>query len=125
MSIEKCLVDLELHHFEYAFLLEDSSTGSRTFRVNVPKIMPLIPRSSPTATPNVYNNNIFANDPACKPDSSPSMTTQNFITIPRFANTEFGKYKDPDNDGIIRQGERFIAVVMDLNIKDMYLTDNI
>jgi len=123
--IEKGLIDLDVNHFEYCFLLEDTSAGASYFKMNVPKIMPLIPQGDPISVTTPYNNNIFINDPACKPQASPTIDIQNFITLPKFRNTNMPKVKDPDGDGIIPKGERFIVVVMDHNIKDIYVTDNI
>lgn len=116
------LENFDLNHFEYCFLTERTRYNSSTFPVNIPKVMPLIPLSTPKTINNIFNINIFVNDLDCKPKTSNSIQTQNYLTIPRFKNADFSNKAD---EYYIHENEKFICCFMDKNIRDIYLTDNI
>lgn len=116
------LENIDLNQFEYCFLTETSKYNTSIFPINIPKIMPLIPLSIPKTINNILSMNIFINDSDSKPKISNSIQTQNYLSVPRFKNTNFN-YKAIDD--YIPKNEKFICCVMDKNIKDIYLTDNI
>jgi len=121
--IMDCLEEYDINQMEYCFLIGNHSHGSGSFKMNVPKIMPLIGKGNPSTNNVVFNSNIFLNDEECKPSPTNSVTTQNWITIPRFANTDL-QFK-ADINGIIHSGARFICCFMDRNIRAVYITDNV
>lgn len=116
------LEEVDVNHFEYGFLTTDTSYSAGSFQLHFPKLMPQAGPSDKKVN-TVINNNILVNSPDCKPQSKSTVTTQGFLTIPRFQSADL-KFK-ADSSGIVRQGSRFIVVVMDHNIRDMYVTDNI
>ena len=122
MMMEQGLEEVKLNPFEYCFLTTDTPHSASSFQVHIPKVMPQI-GASDKKTKTAINNNIFANASDCRPQSASTITTQGFLTIGRFRNTDL-EFK-ADITGIIRKGAKFIAVVMDSNIRDMYVTDNI
>jgi hypothetical protein len=116
------LEELSINQLEYCFLAEDKIHTASTFKIHIPKLMPLVPMSG-SSSPTGYNNMIFVNDGACKPSTSPMLTTQGYITLPRFMHTDFLFKADPLL--IIRTGAKFICCIMDKNIRDIFLTHNV
>lgn len=120
MSIINCLEDYDINILEYAHLTVNTHKDSPTFKLYVPKVM-TFGMGDPKTTNFVFNNNIFINDPECKPAAATSVTTQNFLTIGRHIEREFKPRADGNN--ILHKGNKFILRVMDKNIRDMTITD--
>lgn len=115
------LTELEINQLEYCFLVADTHGNSSTFPVHIPKIMPLVGMSDKKVK-TVINNNILVNAADCKPQTASSYMTQGYYTIGRFENVNLSH--KTRIDGYITKGARFIAAVMDKNIRDMYITGN-
>jgi hypothetical protein len=115
------LEDYKINPFEYGFLTTSSHYTSGSFRLYIPKLMPLMSLGQPSITNWIFNNNIFLNDADCKPTTGQKITTQNFITVGRHHNRDFG-FKS-DKYGYIGSGTRFVVHVMDENIRDMRISD--
>jgi hypothetical protein len=112
--------EYEINLFEYGINLEPTPNSSPIFKMHIYKLMPLVPRVLPRQITVGINNNIFVNEPSCKPTASTTVITQNYITVPRFQNTNFSH-----KGLIVPMGALFICCIMDRNIKDIYLTDNV
>lgn len=121
--MQQCLEDLNIGQFEYAFLSNDTSYSSSSFNMYIPKLMPLIAQGEPKSTNETIDNNIFVNASDCKPTTSGTVQTQNYVKVKAFSNLDL-QFKG-DINGIIHKGARFMLLVMDKNIGDMYVTDNI
>jgi hypothetical protein len=117
----EALEEYDINQFEYCFNLSDNGYWVDYFLINIPKLMPLIPRAKPATTNIVIDNNIFVNASDCKPTTSSTITTQNYLTLPRFWNTDFRHKKDANDN--IPEGERFLCCIVDKNIRDIHLTD--
>lgn len=115
------LSEIKLSSLEYAFLVEDTIYTSDTFKMWLPKLMPLIPRGAPRKSNTAIDNNIFIND--VKPQTSSSISTMNYLVIPRFKSADFTNKKNGSDN--IPKDSKFIIAIMNGNIKDMYVTDNI
>lgn len=118
--IINCLEEYDIEPFEYAFLCVKTPHTSATFKLHIPKVM-TFGRGKPKKVNNVFNNNIFVNDNSCKPATSNSITTQNYVTVKRHFHTDFSYRADPA--GFLHEGTRFIVQVMHGNIKDLYARD--
>jgi hypothetical protein len=118
--IINCLEEYDIEPFEYAFLCENTHHASGSFKFHIPKVM-TFGRGKPKKVNNIFNNNIFVNDSSCKPVTSNSITTQNYVTVKRHFHTDFS-YR-ADVNGIVHEGTRFIIQVMHGNIKDLYVRD--
>lgn len=114
---------LEIQQLEYAFLLEKTSSTADKFKLNIPKIMPLIERSTPIKLKKVFNDNIFANAVACRPNGLNNVHLQNYLTVEPFRNTDFA-YKE-NAEGFIDVDDTFIVSFMNKNVRDVKITDNI
>lgn len=123
-----CLEELHINHFEYCFLTSDHWFETDSFQVKIPKIMPLIPDGDSKTVSTTFRNTIFVNANECKPQVPSKVTTQNYLTVSKFQNADM-QYQVPDyeetGDGYIKRGTKLIAVVMDGNIKDIYMTNSI
>lgn len=111
-----------IKQFEYCFLVEDTYHNDSQFKVNIPKVMPLINLNEPKEAITNIGNNIFINDNNYKINNSNQIKTQNYLTIPRFKNTDF---RDKSYEGTLKKGDKFICCFMNENIRDVHLTDNI
>lgn len=73
---------LDINTNEYVWLIGKHSSGSSTFKVKFPKVMPTTKTDKPTVTPVNVNIN-FLNDASCKPNPAKIVKKQNYITIGR------------------------------------------
>jgi len=119
------LSEIELEQFEYGYLVTDTYYTAPTFAINIPKLMPLIPKTAATIkqVSSKFNNKIFLNAPECKPQTATSVSTQNHLKIKRLRNAEFEHKRDLQ--GYMQSGQQFMILVMNKNFRDMYVTDNI
>lgn len=121
MSLVKGLEDYGIKPFEYAFLTEATSKDAETFRLYLPKLMPMFPCDTPVFNNWLFNNNVFLNDDVCKPRSISTIKTQNFITVPRHLSRDFSPRAD--GSGNLPKDSKFIVQVMDENIRDIRVSD--
>lgn len=121
MSIQIGIEDFSVNYFEYGFLTEDTDADAEAFKLYIPKLMPTYPRTEPSEINWAFNNVIFINDVDCLPRSSSRITTQNYVTVPRYASRNFSARAD--ENGKIPKGTRFIVQIMDNNLRDMHISD--
>lgn len=118
------LEELKLEPFEYAYLVEDTNYKAESFPLWMPKLLPLTNGSAKREVNVIINNNIFINEE--KPETPSSISTRNYLTIPRYRMTDFEyKLEDFSKSRNIKKGASFLVNVMNGNIKTMYVTDNI
>lgn len=98
---------MKLNPLEFAKTVGVHDVDSKLFRIRIPKWMVNIDKEKQRIG---FNNNIFVNDSSCKVTPSASVTTQNYITVPRTPNCdlthvstidEFGNRIIPDNTSVI------------------------
>lgn len=109
----------KVNEYEYGFLIDDSNVNDTTFKINVPTLMPIIPRTTSRVIGEYVSTNIFINDDKCKPSISPTVQTQNYLTVEKFYNTDLSHKAI---NGIIPSGTRFICAFINNNIRDIKLT---
>lgn len=105
---------------EYVFLTHKQHHASSSFQVRHPKIAPYL-SGKPKVTPSGYNNQIFANDNACKPKMGNKLSVQNYITIPRSTNCSLEHLAD--KQGMIAADTRLIVRCHNNNMKEMVIVD--
>ena len=114
------LEKLQIKSSEYCFLLEDSDQYNKKFKVNIPKLMPGLSKDDNPKNINVtFDNNIFLNDIKCKPSTVNSINKQNYISLPRFRNTNFRFHPS-----IIHKKTRFICKIVNGDLRNMGITDD-
>lgn len=121
MNIEICLEELTLENLEYAYLTETVPYSSGTFRVYIPKVMPGISYGTNKQWLEAVNPGLFVNSDKCKITSSKTVTCQNYLTVPRYTTSDFSHRADRSNR--IHPSAKFVADVMNGNIKDMRLRE--
>jgi len=114
------LENLGVRSDEYCFLLEESDQYNKSFKVNIPKFMPMFSiDETPKTSNNVFDNNIFINDTSCKPIANNAIITQNYISLERFRNTNFRFHPSK-----IQKKTRFICKIVNGNLRNMGITDD-
>lgn len=83
-----------LNKTEIAYNLEATAstqgdTEAAQWKLNVPKIMPLVAVGIPKETVTALSPSIFINDKACKPTIQNSVKTRNYLVATRPANCSF------------------------------------
>ena len=123
---------LEVNHFEYCTIYEDTVVPTSTVKVIVPKI-----NVSTSKTTGKANKSILVNDPECKPTVSGSVKMDEYITVKTFSMLELSKSAQvisrrkccPDCSGccvekaLLKKGTKMIVCFMNGNINDGYLTN--
>jgi hypothetical protein len=105
---------------EYCFIKENTDRFSETFKVYIPKLMPLLNMKDQAAIFNkLINNNIFLNDVKCKISSSTSYQVQNYLTVKRKKNTWFKLHPQT-----FEKYTRLICEIPELNIRNIQITDD-
>jgi hypothetical protein len=111
---------------EYAYSLKDQKAYDRKWYLNVPKIMPNIPRGEPKMTPVSIPQGILANDGACKPSISAVKSQQNFLYVPRSENITLDYKGNIKMQGMpaIKKGTQFHVKFTDENILTYLVVDD-
>lgn len=86
-----------LDNYEIAKTCEEVNTRSSSFKVYIPKLMPLINAGKPIQAKQFISPSIFANSDECKPAISTTITTQNFKTLQMADNENFSRTILPYN----------------------------
>lgn len=113
--------EINLDHFEYAILVEDTPKGASTFKLYIPKLMPLVQTGDQTASQwkEEVRGDIFVNDAQCKIDHMKTVTCQNYITVSRYSDSDFSARANIN--GIIPKGTKFIIHSLYGNYNDLYV----
>lgn len=106
--------DWELDEHELGIVLSPTYVGP--FILNIPKLMPLIPVSSPSSSKSNINN-VSINDKSCDFNSPNTISTQNFVTFGALRN-----YRVPEVMKVF--GDEVICKVYNKNPRRIYVTDD-
>ena len=80
----------KLESREIGIFLPIIGSSSGELQLNIPKLMPDIPRGLPKVyPPSGLSDGFLCNSSQCKPRVSNTYTTQNFISVPLYDNREF------------------------------------
>ncbi|MDD3172084.1 MAG: hypothetical protein PHF63_00190 [Herbinix sp.] len=106
---------------EYGYNLAYASYNASSFKVNIPKLMPLIPVAPPLVTPKMYNPKIFCNDISNMPVGGMVINTQNYLTINVNRNSD--TYNRGGTDGGTGYMTRVNCRILNNNIRNIYITN--
>lgn len=95
-----------------------AATTAGSFRMYVPKLMPLISNALPKQVPVTLNKAIFINDPSCTPAPGTTVTTQNYITIQRTLRGSFKIEK-------ISRGQSIVLECRNKNEDTLYIKNDV
>lgn len=124
--LQDALVDFDIEKEEYGYLMEASHYTNKSFKIRIPKLMPLINQNCDIRES--YNTNIFENDSECKLPNINKVTTQNYLTINRAGYSNLagaGSWNDDEFIGTISAGQRFLCTIIGQNIRQIFITDAI
>lgn len=95
-----------------------AATTAGSFRMYIPKLMPLIGFALPKQVPATLNKSIFINDPSCMPAPGATITTQNYITITRTLRGSFKIEK-------ISRGQSIVLECRNKNEDTLFLKNDV
>lgn len=116
---ETSIPNIAIQQVEYGILVEPTHYSSKTFKIKLPKLMPILIAEQKI----IYNRNVIINDTACKPTVGNSVKAQTYITVKRSTSCNL---RDKANiAGIVPEGTTLTLTCMNGNIKDMIITDSV
>lgn len=114
-DFESTITEFKINLVEYCTLMEDLTIPDDTTAfIKVHKIMPFCSESEPTVT-----DSLFINDDDCKPQVSGSIKLTDKIEVPVLNVIGIAAI---GTSITIPKGSKMIALFMDNNINDPYLT---
>lgn len=119
------LSEYNINEIEYALNCDKPSIMPDTMLMNIPKLMPMIPRSKPLTFSEGLSKGIYCNDDKCKVEPPETITCQNYLTIDRHIN-QHPEFPDKDNgEGIMERFNEFYCEIMHGDIRKIFFTDRI
>ena len=109
---------------EYCYNVDRPYYQPSSMQVYIPALMPEISMGLPKITPSIsLNQSMFANDASCRPKPSSTISTQNYVTITRWANEypSFPNKCEYEDTRIIRYS-KFIVDIMNGDIRNMHIS---
>lgn len=125
----------EIASFEYGFLLENTDLNANSFKLHIPKIMPLIKQEDPKHVSKGLRSDIFVNAAECRPKVSATIMTRNYLDVPILSGFTQPKpviqFTSNTSDGTpwpfprsrFNKGARVICMSVNNNINDLYITN--
>lgn len=124
--LQNALTEFDIEKEEYGYLIESSHYTNKSFKIKIPKLMPLVNQNYDIRES--YNTNIFENDSGCKLPNINRVTTQNYLSINRAGYSNLagaGSWNGNEFIGIIPAGQRFLCTIIGQNIRQIFITDAI
>lgn len=88
-DMNQTVEEINITNYERAFTVGKHPKKASHFRMNIPKLMPFLPRAVPSGGSVVTCKGKLVNDSSTKPSMSSTVTTQNYITYPRLPNSDY------------------------------------
>lgn len=107
--------ELSLFEHEYVFLVKTIGSGSSSFPVTIPKLMPFISLGEKESNV-TFDSNIFVNDPSCKPSVSKQFVEKGSVNVKVYPNVSFEHLEGPE--GILQKGTKLRLMFMNHNVRD-------
>lgn len=112
------LSEYDISGEEIGVLVSGAHITSTKFNVYIPKLMPLITKSTSTVN-KVFNKNIFVNDKGCAISASNTVSTRGYLTIGRHDSCYL-----TNNGNSIASGTSVKIQVMGGSVDNMLIMDN-
>lgn len=122
--LSDAVIDYNIDRQEYGWLTSGGHYANGTFRVNIPKLMPLIQGNQSTSEN--YPTNIFVNSGSCPTGTPSRVRFQNYLTIPRasYANLSGpASWSGGSFTGYLSAGQRVSCEIHGKNIRDIKIID--
>lgn len=118
------LVSYTINAKEYARNVDKPSISPSSIQAHIPSLMPKIPMGLPRSVPSIsINPSMFANDTSCRPKPVSVLSTQNYVTIPKWPNEQ--PHFSSKDDGYYRM-ERYSQFLVDIvngDIRNMRISN--
>lgn len=118
--------EMNIECIEMGILLETiNAKTTRTMKLNIPKLMPLVNASADSSKTERISSNILLNDPNTIPTSlNNSLTTLSYISVPIADSCFRGPYgEDKYGRIIVKEGTSIMVIIPNKNIQNMKATD--
>lgn len=118
------LVSYTVNAKEYARNVNKPDISPNSIQAYIPSLMPKISMGLPRSAPSIsINPSMFANDVSCRPKTTSVLSTQNYVTVPKWPNTQ--PYFPSKDDGYYRM-ERYSQFLVDIvngDIRNMRISN--
>ena len=94
----------------------EGAANASSLKLYIPKILPFVPFGTPTQTVTNISKSFLLNADQCKPSIATTIKTQNYLTVPRYANNSFAH-------SLLRHGSRLIVEVLNRNVDTIRVTN--
>lgn len=116
----KAIQQNNLQTFEYCYTLDERHHKSDKFAVYIPSLMTEIGQKEPDEVDDDIERSIFINSSECNVDISTSITTQNFLEVPVFFNSNL--CHNSDEHGMIPKGTKLLCMIINNDVNDIHIT---
>lgn len=116
----KAIHQNNIQTFEYCYTLDERHHKSNKFAVYIPSLMTEIGQKDLSEIDETIERGIFINSSECNVDIETSITTQTFLEIPVFFNSNL--CHNSDDNGMIPKGTKLLCMIMNNNVNDIHIT---
>lgn len=116
----KAIQQNSIQTFEYCYTLDERHHKSDRFAVYIPSLMTEIGQKEPDEIDESIERSIFINSGDCNVDINTSITTQTFLEVPVFFNSNL--CHNSDENGIIPKGTKLLCMIMNNDFNDIHIT---
>lgn len=116
----KAIQQNSIQTFEYCYTLDERHHKSDRFAVYIPSLMTEIGQKEPDEIDESIERSIFINSGDCNVDINTSITTQTFLEVPVFFNSNL--CHNSDENGMIPKGTKLLCMIMNNDFNDIHIT---
>lgn len=116
----KAIQQNTIQTFEYCYTLDERHHKSDRFAVYIPSLMTEIGQQEPDEIDESIERSLFINSGDCKVDVNTTITTQTFLEVPVFFNSNL--CHNSDENGMIPKGTKLLCMIMNNDVNDIHIT---
>lgn len=116
----KAIQQNSIQTFEYCYTLDERHHKSDRFAVYIPSLMTEIGQKEPDEIDESIERSIFINSGDCNVNINTSITTQTFLEVPVFFNSNL--CHNSDENGMIPKGTKLLCMIMNNDFNDIHIT---
>lgn len=116
----KSITGIEFNQLEYVRTVGPQPYDSHTFRIRFPKTMVYIDQSGEVTEH--FDRGIFINAPSCKVTTGNTVTSINYVTVPKSTNCDL---RPVSVDGVVPDNTLLLCACMNGNPNDMIIIDSV
>lgn len=116
----KAIQQNSIQTFEYCYTLDERHHKSDRFAVYIPSLMTEIGQKEPDEIDESIERSIFINSGDCNVNVNSTITTQTFLEVPVFFNSNL--CHNSDENGMIPKGTKLLCMIMNNDFNDIHIT---